>query len=112
MSIDSTLTTVKFGKTVADMVHEATLGAIVTGELRPGAELKDKEWAAQFAVSRTPVREAFKRLEAHGLVDVAAARFTRVRRFAVDEAREAASDWTLLHRSIVGSLCRSHDPEL
>jgi DNA-binding GntR family transcriptional regulator len=112
MSIDSTLTMVKFGKTVADVVHEATLAAIVTGELRPGDELKDKEWAARFAVSRTPVREAFKRLEAHGLVDVAAARFTRVRRFAVDEAHDAAADWALLHRSIVGSLCRVHDPEL
>jgi DNA-binding GntR family transcriptional regulator len=97
---------------VADLVHGAALAAIVVGEVRQGDELKDKEWAARFEVSRTPVREAFKRLESHGLVDVAAARFTRVRTFTADEAHEAAMDWALLHQGVVRSACRRPDAEL
>lgn len=112
MTIDGTLTLTKFSRTVADVVHEATLAAIVSGELAPGDELKDKEWSTRFAVSRTPVREAFQRLEAHGLVEIAAARFTRVRTFAVEEAREVASDWAYLHSAIVGSVCRTHGADV
>lgn len=92
--------------TVADHVHEAALAAIVAGSLGPNDELHDKDWAERFGVSRTPIREAFKRLEMHGLVDVAAARFTRVRRFTAEEAHEAVTDWVMLHESVVASVSR------
>ncbi|WP_421726647.1 GntR family transcriptional regulator [Bauldia sp.] len=42
---------------------------IVTGELRPGERLDETSLAADFAVSRTPVREALGQLCAIGLVD-------------------------------------------
>lgn len=39
------------------------------GILPPGARLTETEIAERFAISRTPVREAIRRLEAEGLVD-------------------------------------------
>ncbi len=50
---------------------------IVTGALRPGARLDEQELAAEFGVSRTPIREALIQLASAGLVD------TRPRRGAV-----------------------------
>lgn len=42
--------------------------AIVFRDLAPGARLVEEEIAARFAISRSPVREAIRILEAHGLV--------------------------------------------
>ncbi|CAM3111613.1 GntR family transcriptional regulator [Prescottella defluvii] len=42
--------------------------AIVEGRYRPGQRLIEQRIAEQFALSRTPVREALRRLEAEGLV--------------------------------------------
>jgi len=42
--------------------------AIIRNEMRPGTRLKEIEIAASMGVSRAPVREAFRMLEADGLV--------------------------------------------
>ncbi|MDF3319950.1 GntR family transcriptional regulator [Rhodococcus sp. C3V] len=42
--------------------------AIVEGRYRPGQRLIEQRIAEQFSLSRTPVREALRRLEAEGLV--------------------------------------------
>ncbi|MFD3336372.1 GntR family transcriptional regulator [Streptomyces sp. NPDC058700] len=42
--------------------------AITSGELRPGGQIRQDALAARFEVSRVPLREALKSLEAEGLV--------------------------------------------
>src|SRR5512138_3159503 len=42
--------------------------AIIAGELPPKARLPEPELAEQLRVSRTPLREAIRQLEAEGLV--------------------------------------------
>ncbi|MFI5801845.1 GntR family transcriptional regulator [Streptomyces sp. NPDC051561] len=49
-------------------VLEAIKHAILTGRLSPGSPLVESELAAQFGVSKTPVREALKTLAGTGLV--------------------------------------------
>lgn len=44
--------------------------AIIHGELAPGERISEKALCEQFAVSRTPVREALKILSAEGLVQL------------------------------------------
>jgi len=56
-------------KTLADRLRMQISDDIVRGELAPGAVLDEMELARRFNVSRTPVREAIRRLEASGLVD-------------------------------------------
>jgi len=48
-------------------VHQMILDAIDAGELPGGARLIETELAERFGVSRTPVREALKQLEAQGV---------------------------------------------
>ena len=53
---------------VVDQVHAALRSQILTGELERGSRLPQETLAAEFGVSRTPLREALRRLAAEGLV--------------------------------------------
>ena len=56
------------GRSSATGAYDMLLEAIEAGQLPPGTRLPENELAQRFAVSRTPIREALKRLETHGLV--------------------------------------------
>ncbi|TVP73975.1 MAG: GntR family transcriptional regulator [Rhodobacteraceae bacterium] len=49
--------------------YDRLLDDIRIGALLPGARLREVELAARLGISRTPVREALRRLEADGLVE-------------------------------------------
>ena len=53
----------------ADAVTDALRDLILTGTLGIGVPLKQEVLARRFGVSRIPIREALKRLQAEGLVD-------------------------------------------
>lgn len=55
-------------RTAADRAFDTLRAAIIEGDLAPGAPLTEVEQAMRLEVSRTPVREAFARLIAAGLV--------------------------------------------
>ena len=55
--------------TAADRVFEQTVSEILGGSLRPGQQISERYLVTRFGVSRTPVREAIKRLFARGLVE-------------------------------------------
>jgi DNA-binding GntR family transcriptional regulator len=63
--------------------------AIVRGELSPGQVLRQEELSERYGVSRTPVREALRRLAALGLVSFEPNRGVRVRTLSREELREA-----------------------
>ena len=54
-------------RTQVDRIREGLADRIVHGFLRPGEALDETLIAAEFGVSRTPVREALRQLEANGL---------------------------------------------
>ena len=54
--------------TTADAVHQALRHGILQGDLAPGERLRSDALANELRVSRTPVREALRKLEAEGLV--------------------------------------------
>ena len=55
-------------QTLADGVYERLRIAITRGDLPEGTELKQAQLAAQLGVSRVPIREALRRLQAEQLV--------------------------------------------
>ncbi|MEO9327027.1 GntR family transcriptional regulator [Gordonia aurantiaca] len=54
--------------TTVDELCTALRDRIVSGKYFPGQRMSQEQLAAEFNVSRTPLREAFQRLEADGLV--------------------------------------------
>lgn len=92
----------KIIKTIArpalrDQVYESLKKAIVTLELEPGQRIMDKDLATQFGVSRTPVREALKRLEDEGLVESLPGSQTRITEIHLEEAKNAFTVVAALH---------------
>lgn len=76
------------GNTLAYRVYEKVKDRILSGELQPGARLKDDELARTFGVSNTPVREAMGELEKDGLVETIPYRGRFVKKMSIEETRE------------------------
>ena len=75
--------------TKADDIALVIEEAIVSGELSPGTVLRQEQLSDQFEVSRTPIREALRKLAALGLVSFEPNRGVRVRTITREELREA-----------------------
>jgi DNA-binding GntR family transcriptional regulator len=58
----------KPGRSSASEAYDRLLAAIEDGGLPPSSRLREAELAESLGISRTPVREALKRLELQGLV--------------------------------------------
>lgn len=71
-----------------EFVAEALRAEIAEGRVTPGTALRQEELAERFGVSRIPIREALRQLEADGVVVVQANRGAFVRCFSVQELRE------------------------
>jgi GntR family transcriptional regulator, rspAB operon transcriptional repressor len=72
-----------------DQIYAIVRRAIVTGSLAPGAPIDEVEIAARLGLSRTPVREAVKKIGDEGLVHVRAQSGTyvaEINRAQVEEA--------------------------
>ncbi len=77
-------------------VYNTLLKWIMEGVLRPGEKILDKDLAARLGVSRTPVREALRRLEDKELIESAANKWTRVAEVSLEEPeRIYPIIWTL-----------------
>jgi len=55
-----------------EIVYEELKSQIITGKISPGARLMEIELAEDMGVSRTPIREAIRKLEKEGLVVIEA----------------------------------------
>ncbi|ANU22629.1 GntR family transcriptional regulator [Planococcus donghaensis] len=56
--------------TLADRAYEYIKKMIIAGELKPGQELPEEKLAHELGISRTPLREALKRLAMDALVEL------------------------------------------
>ena len=89
---------------IREEVYNTILTWITEGYLHPGEKLLDKDVANNLGVSRTPVREAFRRLEDKGLLETFAGRWTRVSPLSMNEADKI---YPIIHKleELVISLC-------
>jgi len=75
-------------ETRSDMLRRQLADEIITGQLRPGDRLDERELAARFGLSRTPVREALRQLAAIGLAELRPHRGVTVARPGDDHLAE------------------------
>jgi len=74
--------------TVADQAADALRRKIMSGELAEGFSLRQDALAAEFGISRIPVREALVQLEGEGLVKIVAHKGAVVSALSLDEISE------------------------
>ena len=73
---------------LATIVLQELERMILSGEIKPGERINEKALAASQSVSRGPVREACRRLEQAGLVEIVVNRGVFVRRLKAKDAAE------------------------
>lgn len=71
-----------------DVVFNTLREAILKGELKPGERLMEIQLASRLGVSRTPIREAIRKLELEGLVLTIPRRGAEVARMTEKNMRE------------------------
>ena len=72
-------------RSLRDQIYDRLRAAILSGDLAPGAPVIEAEIAAKLGASRTPVREALRRLETEGMLEPRGARGSVVRELKRDE---------------------------
>lgn len=75
-------------RSTPDLVASVLREAIMKGLLKGGQQLKQDSIAAWFGVSRIPVREALRELEAEGLITLFPNRGAQIAELSAEEARE------------------------
>lgn len=58
------------GDTLANVLRRQIADEILEGQIQPGARLDEQGLATRFGVSRTPIREALRQLQAARLIDI------------------------------------------
>ncbi|WP_329340548.1 GntR family transcriptional regulator [Streptomyces sp. NBC_00663] len=83
-----------------DRAYASIRDAIVSGELEPGAVVRDADLAERLGLSRAPVREAFSRLVDEGLLESKPQSYTRVTPVLAADVRDAAAVVGALHELV------------
>ncbi len=83
-------------------IAEALVSDIVNWRIEPGGWIREREIAERFSVSHGPVREAVRRLERDGFVEVVPWRGARVVELSAERARDVIELWKLLFAMVCG----------
>jgi DNA-binding GntR family transcriptional regulator len=95
---------------VRERVREQLRERIVTGVLRPGDRLVERDLAEDLGVSRAPVREAIRSLEQDGFVVVQSPRRVVVRQLSRVDVEELFDVREALEVLATGLACQRVDP--
>lgn len=74
LNISEQLSDKPIERSLGDRVHQELKRLILDGKFRAGERIREADVTSQLGVSRTPVREAFRRLESEGLLKFEAQR--------------------------------------
>ena len=104
MQIQALRTQMVEKKQASDTLYYTVREAIATGLLPMGTRLREEDLAEAFDVSRTPVREAMKKLEIERLVETSSTSGSIVRLLTVDECLDTLEVLELLRPSACSML--------
>ena len=96
---------------IRDEVYHRIRQAILRGTYKPGEKLQEVALAEELGTSRTPVREALRKLEVEKLVIYYPHRGTFVSELPADEIAELHQVRTLLERFIARRAARNATPQ-
>lgn len=92
-----------------ELVARKLREAILSGRFQPGQRLLERELVARMGVSRTPIREALRKLEREGLVSTIPYKGPAVTTFTPESAREVYEVRAALEGRAAALLARRGD---
>jgi DNA-binding GntR family transcriptional regulator len=98
--------------TVPEQIAARIGDRIISGALVPGDRIVEQDLAAEFAVSRGPVRDAIRVLEREGLVTVLARRGAIVTDLSAEEVRHIFEVRAGLFSVVARKVALARDPDL
>lgn len=94
-----------------DVVFSTLRQAILKGELEPGERLMEIQLAERLGVSRTPIREAIRKLELEGLVNMVPRKGAEVAKISEKNLRDVLEVRRALEELAVELACQKLSPE-
>lgn len=92
-------------KSLGQTAYDALLDSLIRREIPVGAVLQERRIAETLAMSRTPVRDALKRLESEGFITRKAAGVLVVKEFSIRELIETLNVRQILEMESVRLAC-------
>lgn len=96
---------------IRDIAYEQLKHAIITGQLPAGSRIVETAYAEQLHISRTPLREALRKLERDGLVEYVLHRGVVVRAFTIQDIDEIFTIRNAMMMLILPSVIENVTPE-
>jgi DNA-binding GntR family transcriptional regulator len=99
-------------QSAADRAYRQIRGLILAGELGPGDQLKEEDLAVRCGVSRTPVRDALRRLESEFFISRSDSQRSFVASHSVDEINEIFTLRAMLEGHVAARAAERGGPAL
>ena len=96
---------------IREIAYDTLKKAIITGEIPAGERIVETEYADRLHISRTPLREALRKLERDGLVEYEIRRGVVVRAFTMKDVREIYTIRNALEMLTLPSIIENAQPE-
>lgn len=100
------------GIAVGPQLYRLLRERIIRNEIEPGVRISESEIAAEYSISRQPVREAFIKLAEEGLVEIRPQRGTFVRKIATAAVMDARFVREAIEADIAGYLASHADKSI
>jgi len=98
-------------KPIREIAYETLKHAIITGQIPAGARIVETEYADKLHISRTPLREALRKLERDGLVEYVLRRGVVVRAFTIADVEEIYTIRNALELITLPAIIENATPE-
>ena len=96
---------------IREIAYEVLKKAIITGEIPAGERIVETDYADRLHISRTPLREALRKLERDGLVEYVMRRGVVVRAFTIDDVQEIYTIRNALEMLTLPAIIKNAGPE-
>ena len=102
---------------IREIAYEVLKKAIITGEIPAGERIVETDYADRLHISRTPLREALRKLERDGLVEYVMRRGVIVHSFTAEDVEQIYTirnclEMLILQNGLVGSPCSPYAAQL
>lgn len=98
---------IKLQKSMVDIVADIIRKKIINGEIKHNFKLSTRQLSEELRISRTPVREAIRRLESEGLIELLPRKGFMVKEYTIDEIKEIYEVRRVLEIKAINLACKN-----